>query len=126
MTEPFFISLNQIQPSQLYINNDKLSSLIHRYNSIGNHLYHPVTLKKLDGRIIFTDGHTRAFALFISQEKQVKAIWDVDELDWDAYRRCVQWCRDEKIYSIFDLKDRTINSEEYEKLWINRCESCRS
>jgi hypothetical protein len=126
LTESFHISLNLIQPSQLYINNEKLQSLIHKYKSIGNHLYPPVTLKILDGQIIFTDGHTRALALFLKDEKDVKVIWEKDDLNWDAYRMCVRWCKDVGIHRISDLRNRIIDSNAYEDLWIKRCRNCRN
>ena len=36
-------------------------------------------------------------------------------------RICVQWCKDEGITSIFDLKLRIVNHREYEELWYERC-----
>ncbi|MGV8983393.1 hypothetical protein [Clostridium sp.] len=47
--------------------------------------------------------------------------WDEDELSWNAYQICVDWCNTEGINSIEDLKDRVIEPNEYEILWYDRC-----
>ena len=42
-------------------------------------------------------------------------------MDWEAYRICVGWCKEEGIRSIKDLKDRIVNAGDYQKLWLDRC-----
>jgi NAD-dependent dihydropyrimidine dehydrogenase PreA subunit len=79
-------------------------------------------VKKLGDQIIFTDGHTRAFAAFLCGLSEVRVFWDEDELDWEAYEICVEWCKEEGIHTIADLKNRVVTQREYEKLWLKRCE----
>lgn len=89
------------------------------YESIED--YDPVPIKKLNEKIIFTDGHTRAFALYKMGIDNIRAYWDEDELDWDAYQICVDWCVEEGIRNISHLEQKVINNEAYEVLWYDRC-----
>ncbi len=121
MPEIFILKLNEIQPSQLYISSSKLARVRKTFNYLTTGALTPVTVKKLGDDIIYTDGHTRAFAAFMNNQTEIRAVWDEDDEDWEAYKICVQWCKDEGIHKIADLKDRVIPSDEYEKLWLNRC-----
>ena len=53
---------------------------------------------------------------------EIRVFWDKDELDWEAYEICVEWCKEAGIYAITDLKDRVVNAEKYELLWHRRCD----
>ncbi len=81
----------------------------------------PIPVIRLKGRIIYTDGHTRAMAAYLNGLKEVLVYWDEDDLDLQAYEICVDWCLDEGIRSIFDLKDRIVPHSDYEILWYERC-----
>jgi 16S rRNA (guanine(1405)-N(7))-methyltransferase len=48
--------------------------------------------------------------------------WENEELDWDAYEICVEWCKKEGIRTIADLKNRVVPQKDYETLWHRRCE----
>lgn len=60
-------------------------------------------------------------AAYLSGLEEVLVYWDEDELDLQAYEICVDWCLDEEIKSISDLKDRIIPHSDYEILWYERC-----
>jgi len=81
----------------------------------------PIPIKKLGNEIVIVDGHTRALAAFLHNLKEVEVYWEEEKLDWDAYRICVEWCKNEGIYTIADLKNKVISQREYEKLWLKRC-----
>ena len=122
MRNIFKAKLLHIQPSQLYISSEKLSHVIGSKTLINAETFEPVPVKKLGSRVIFTDGHTRAFALFQSGISGIYAYWDNDdELDWEAYQICVDWCLEQNIYSIKDLNDRIVSEQDYKKLWLKRC-----
>lgn len=116
MSPTFKLSLEQIQPSQLYICDDKLESVKDNWEST-----EPIPIKKLNGEIIFTDGHTRAFYAYQKGLTEIEVYWDEDELDWEAYQICVDWCRDAGIFTIADLENRIVNQQDYEKMWYDRC-----
>ena len=119
MPKTFMMKLDKIQPSQLYISSEKLSNVMKNFNA---NSIEPIPVKKLGGDIIFVDGHTRAFAAYLHGLKEIPVYWEYEELDWEAYKICVEWCKKEGIYTIADLENRVIPHREYEILWYRRCE----
>jgi hypothetical protein len=113
--------LDELQPSQLFISSEKLARVIRGLDSQGLGSLEPLPIKELDGRVILTDGHTRAFAAFLRGLVEVPVFWDEDELDWEAYRICVAWCREAGVLTVVDLADRILGPEDYELLWRERC-----
>ena len=47
--------------------------------------------------------------------------WGSENLDFEMYRICVDWCIEEGLTSIKNLENRIISNDEYELLWLNRC-----
>lgn len=121
MSKDILMKLKDIQPSQLYINSQKLENVLKWFTPSNYDSYGAIPIKRLNGKVIFTDGHTRAYATHIKGIKTIKVYWDEDELDWNAYQICVDWCKSEGINSIEDLKGRIIEPNKYEILWIGRC-----
>lgn len=68
------------------------------------------------------DGHTRAFAAFLHGLSKVTVYWERDKLDWEAYKICVEWCKEEEVYTIADLINRVLPQHQYDILWLKRCE----
>lgn len=116
-----FMKLDQIQPSQLFISKKKLKSVLEKYPDLKQ--IDPIPIKKLNDEIIYTDGHTRAYAAYINGFKEIPIEWDEDELDWEMYSVCVEWCKSERIFTIADLEKKVISHEDYEKLWYERCKT---
>ncbi|MBN2154839.1 MAG: hypothetical protein JW776_02190 [Candidatus Lokiarchaeota archaeon] len=122
MVEIFPIQTVKIQPSQLYISEQKLQKIQNRLDSMKPMLEEPIPIKNLHGKTIFVDGHTRALALYLLDKKTIPVYWEYEELDWEAYEVCVQWCLDEGIHTVLDLLPRIVPHEEYVKLWYRRCD----
>ncbi|MHA1215519.1 MAG: hypothetical protein ACTSPG_09480 [Candidatus Hodarchaeales archaeon] len=118
--ETFLLDIEKIHPSQLYLNIDKLKAVPSIFSGCIDSL-DPIPIKKLDNLLVATDGHSRLFFLWQCGYKKVRVVWEVDELDWKMYRICVDWCKNENITKIADLRSRIVNNEDYERLWINRC-----
>ncbi len=121
MREVFKLRLDEIQPSQLYISRPRLDTLLKRIKTGNTSSIEPIPIKELDGELVSTDGHTRGVAWHLCGYAEVEVEWEDLEMDWEAYTICVQWCKDEGIHSIIDLKYRIINSHDYQKLWLDRC-----
>jgi hypothetical protein len=84
----------------------------------------PIPVKKLEGQIIFVDGHTRALAALLLGLSEIPVYYwkdEDEELDWDEYEVCVRWCKEEGIHAISDLKNRVISPKNYQVLWLDRC-----
>lgn len=118
--KPFVCRLLDLQPSQLYINADKLTAVQQQFAL--NPTIEPLPVKKLASKIVLTDGHTRAFAAFLRGETSILVHWDNDPLDWAAYEICVGWCQEANIQSVADLQSRIISTEAYQRLWLERCQ----
>jgi hypothetical protein len=112
----FSLRLDQIQPTQLYISRGKLAAVQ------ASARLEAVPVKEMNGRVVFTDGHTRAFAAYLAGRQEIEVYWEDEELDWAAYQVCVDWCLVERIHSIADLTDRVLDPEQYEILWHKRCQ----
>lgn len=118
--------LRSLQPSQLYISREKLT-IVQSMNDFSNPMgISPIPIKDLDGLQVMTDGHTRAFAAYLAGLVAVPTIPDRDDLDWEAYRICVGWCQDAKIYCVADLEERVVSPQDYECLWYDRCRKMQS
>ena len=115
----FQVKLNDLQPSQLYINTDKLEAIERK--TIEGCDFDPVPLKWIEARIVLTDGHTRALAAFRQGHSSISACWDDEELELEAYQVCVDWCLDVGVCTIADLDSRVVSPDQYEMLWIRRC-----
>jgi len=118
MNESLTIPVLDLQPSQLFISETKLAAVRKKWRATD---LIPLPVKELDGKIVLTDGHTRACQAWLSGEKEIPVRWDQDDLDWDAYRIYVGWCLQEGILNIADLAKRVIPQDRYEVLWIQRC-----
>ncbi|MEM2087828.1 MAG: ParB/Srx family N-terminal domain-containing protein [Thermoproteota archaeon] len=122
MAKIFKMRLEDIQPSQLYISFKKLCEVMKRFNPSDPGSMEPIPVKKLGDDVIFVDGHTRAFAAFLCGISEVLVYWEDEQLDWEAYEICVEWCKESGIRSISDLKNRVVSQKDYEILWHKRCE----
>lgn len=113
--------MDELQPSQLYINAEKLDIVEKRIAEFGVDGIEPIPLKEIHGRLVMTDGHTRAVASWKLGYKEVPVCWESDELDWEAYKECLRWCDEEGINSPKDLLDRVVDVDDWKRLWLDRC-----
>ena len=116
------MELAKIQPSQLYISEDKLASVKTKIAGKDIAELEPIPIKKLGNDIIYTDGHTRAFLAHQMGLAEILVEWEDEDLDWEMYKICVQWCKDEGIFTIVDLEKRVVPHKQYEIVWYKRCD----
>ncbi len=121
MGDLFLKRLDELQPSQLFVSAEKLSSVMKEDTAVTVEGVQPVPVKKLQDRVVLTDGHTRALAAVLSGLAEIRVFWDEDDLDWEAYDICVAWCREEGIRTVADLRDRVVSAEVYQEVWLERC-----
>lgn len=117
------LPLAKIQPSQFYLSQDKLDKISIDFEA-GE--MSPLPIKRLDGKIFFTDGHSRAFKAYCVGLSDIPVYFDGDELNWDFYRYCVQACEKMGIFSIADLQNRILSQSDYQIQWLDWCKKeCR-
>ncbi len=116
------ISVLALHPSQFYISAAKLGAVRSWFSPKNLTNFVPVMIKRLDGRLVLTDGHTRAFAAYSAGLERIPFVWDEDELDWDAYRLDVAACETRGVRTVADLAGRVISPEEYAGKWIGWCD----
>ena len=124
MTNIFQMQLDSIQPTQLYISSAKLDHVMKILKQSEKVDIEPIPVKKLEDQIIFVDGHTRALAALLLGLSEIPVYYWKDEdekLDWDEYKVCVEWCKEEGIHTISDLKNRIVSHKDYQILWLDRC-----
>lgn len=116
------MKMTEIQPSQFYLSEEKLKRIREWFDPKDLSNFEPLPIRRLDGNVIFTDGHTRAFAAWQAGLESVPTVWDGDDLDWDLYRVCVEASRKRGIQSIADLSERILTAEEYAVKWNGWCD----
>jgi hypothetical protein len=118
VNDPFVMALGKIQPSQLFISTEKLAAVLRDFDPA--HL-EPIPIKRQGDDVVMTDGHTRAFAAFLSGLAEVPVVWDEEDLDWEAYEICVEWCKQDGILTVGDLVGRVIGPADCQQRWLGRC-----
>ena len=120
------LRLKELQPSQLYISEEKLARVREWLDpaDLGN--FEPLPVKVLDGRPVLTDGHTRAVAALLAGLEEVPLVPDEDDLDWELYRRCVAACREQGILSPEELTRRIIPAKDYRVKWDGWCDELQA
>ena len=116
------LKLQDIQPSQFYISQQKIDKMKEWFSSDDLSNFEPIPIKKLKGNIIFTDGHTRAWLAYEAGLTEVPVVWDEDDLDWELYQKCVDACLERGVRTIADLKGRILSPEDYILKWDYWCD----
>ncbi|MGT2706924.1 hypothetical protein ACVRXQ_03070 [Streptococcus panodentis] len=70
--------LAQIQPSQFYLSQEKLDGISIDFTK---QELEPLPVKRMDGKVFFTDGHSRAFKAYQAGLSELPVYFDLDELD---------------------------------------------
>lgn len=120
------LRLRDLQPSQFYVSAAKLRAVEEQLRPGGLSGLAPIPVKLLDGRPVMTDGHTRAAAALRAGLDAFPLVWDEDDLDWEAYRLCVEECRRRGVCSPADLIARVVSEEEYREKWDGWCDAMQA
>ena len=121
--QPIFITdVSMLTPSQLYISSEKLKNVQSWFDGDMEKM-NPIPIKKLAGRFLITDGHTRVTAAYLCGIKSIPCVWDTDDMDWAAYAADINICAEEGITSVDALSKRIVSGADYKTLWQDRCEA---
>ncbi|WP_415382533.1 histone acetyltransferase [Halosimplex sp. TS25] len=121
MTET--IPPSDLRPTQLYVNAAKLGTVLKRLDG-PDHQFGPLPIYEFDGERYLTDGHTRAFAAYLTGTETVSVEYDenlAEEHDLALYRECIRWCEDAGVERVSDFTGRVLAPDEYERKWLDRC-----
>ncbi len=72
-------------------------------------------------RLHLSAAKLECFGAWLGGVTRVQAVWDEDDLDWEAYAICVGWCKAEGVRAVAGLANRVIDARSYERLWLDRC-----
>ena len=120
----FLLPIQELTPCQLYISEKKLKNIYTWFDGNIDKI-HPIPIKQLAGRLIVVDGHTRLLAALIAGAKYIPCEWETGNWDWAAYASDIAMCAEEGITSIENLKNRIVSDEDYERLWLRRCQALK-
>ena len=117
------IKLLDIQPSQFYISEEKLNGVKSWLNPKELSNFEPIPIFEHNGKIFFTDGHTRALAAYLAGLEKVPLCWEKqEEIGIKEYEICIKACIDREIKNISDLEHRILPRDEYAAKWDNWCD----
>lgn len=114
--------------SQIYLNEDKIKAIEKWFNPGNMDIFEPLTVHDYgNGKYTLTDGHSRAYVAYINGLTYIPIVYDNDEIvageiGQKLYRANIEWCNRFSIHNISHLKHRIISNEDYQRLWIERCD----
>ena len=114
--------------SQIFLNEDKIKA-VEEWFDLGNmHIFEPLTVRDFgNGKYTLTDGHSRAYVAYKNGITVIPIVYDNDEIvageiGQKMYKTDIEWCNRFFIFNISHLAKRIINNDDYQRLWIERCD----
>lgn len=114
--------------SQIFLNEDKIKA-VEEWFDLGNmHIFEPLTVRDFgNGKYTLTDGHSRAYVAYKNGITVIPIVYDNDEIvageiGQKLYKTDIEWCNRFFIFNISHLAKRIINNDDYQRLWIERCD----
>ena len=127
--DTFYINIDELGLSQIYLNHDKVKNILAWFEPLKINDYEPLPVHDFleNGKYVLTDGHIRAYVLYRSGVKIIPVMIDNDEivtckLGKKLYKEYIEWCNRLCINTVKDLERRIIFNNDYELLWIKRCD----
>ena len=122
-----YVSITELGLSQIYLNKQKLLTIEKWFdpNDLSN--FKPLTIHDFGNKkLTLTDGHSRAFVANKHGVDKIPVLYDTDyivtsETGQMLYKNDIIWCERFDIKNICDLESRIISNEEYQDLWVDRC-----
>ena len=123
-----YVPLSELGISQLYLNADKLSAVEAWFNPHDLSGLEPLFVHDFGNhRLTLTDGHSRAFIAYQNKVDKIPVRYDTDEIvtseiGMRLYKNDIAWCERFGLKSISDLETRIVTANDYQTLWIDRCD----
>ncbi len=110
----FMANINELQPSQFYINSEKMNNIANWAKNT-EHFIIPVLKKGND--LIVLDGHTR---LYLAKKLNIEEVYVYEDSSDDYIWGFVDEAKKRNINTINDLK--LVSNEDYKELWHKFCD----
>lgn len=123
-----YLAITELGLSQIYLNKEKLLNIEKWFNPDDLSNFHPLPVHDFgNGRLTLTDGHSRAFIAYKYGLDKIPVLYDTDDMIISKtgqllYKNDIIWCERFHLNDISDLETRIITNEEYQTLWIGRCD----
>lgn len=119
------VLIKNLIPNNFYLNEDKVKSVRQAYESNNQRVLPPVTVGVIGEEYSLIDGHSRAFVAFENGEKDIIAeVYPIEEIPGptNLYIYLHNKAKELNLTSIDKLKNRILNSEKHEVLWVQYCQ----
>lgn len=121
------INYNKLQVSQLYLSERKINN-IRKWITEDNLIKSPISVRRFSNceKLVIIDGHTRLFCALENGITNVPVLLNTGPLTSEIeslYMTCIDWCIKKSIFNVKDLQTKIVNSHDYQKLWIDRCQN---
>lgn len=123
------VNIEELGLSQIYLSQDKIQNILSWLDPLKIYDYEPLPVRDFigNGKYVLTDGHTRAYLYYINGITEIPVMIDQDDivtcdLGSNLYKEYIGWCNRYHIHTVKDLEHRIIPSEDYEFLWLERCD----
>jgi hypothetical protein len=119
----FTLPVEDIRPTQLLVSAAKYREVIGWLDKEDPE-YESLPVLELDGTWYLSDGHTRALALYLTGETELRVERDParEDLDLALYRECISWCENEGVTAVPDIVGQVVSEEVYRDRWLRRCQ----
>ncbi len=114
--------------SQIYLNADKIKEIEKWFKQDDMSVFKPISVHDFgNGKYTIVDGHSRAYVAYKYGITQVPIIYNNDDIitgniGQSLYRADLEWCNRFHIENISHLENRILTGDEYQRLWIERCD----
>lgn len=122
------IPIDLLGLSQIYLNREKIEAVKKWFDPKNLDNFEPLPVRDFgNGIYTLTDGHTRTFVAHQNGISSLPVVYDNDEivtckLGQAQYNADIEWCTRFQLKHIWDLENRVLNSYDYQKFWIERCD----
>lgn len=118
------VRIIELRPNNWYINQAKLDHVREAWQHGSQKNLPPVLVTEIDGSLSLIDGHARTYAAYELGETHIRAIYsDLDQIGGSTalYEHIHREGKKLGIMTIADLKDRIVEPEVHERLWVGYC-----
>lgn len=114
--------------SQIYLNADRILAIEKWFVPDDMSIFEPLPVHDFgNGKYTLTDGHSRAYVAYKNGITHIPIVYDLDDIvvgekGQMLYRADIEWCKRFHIENISHLEKRILTGEQYQKLWMERCD----